>query len=135
MGQPDHILVVDDDDDVRDVIVSILREYHYRVSSVSGGASMRDFLETNDTVDCVILDAVMPGELSISLLAHLKERNNSVVIISGNPDSIKYAEDNGLQLLQKPFRAQELHSSVHTAIASGSTGSDRWMLVDQKREE
>jgi two-component system, OmpR family, response regulator len=122
MGQPEHILVVDDDDDVRNVIVSILQEYSYRVSSVSGGASMRDFLETGDTVDCVILDAVMPGEASASLLTHLKEHNIPAVIISGNPDAMNYAEDNGLQLLQKPFRAQDLHSSVRTAITSGKFG-------------
>ncbi len=40
-----HILVVDDDDVVRNAIVSMLQEYPYRVSSASGGAAMRDFLE------------------------------------------------------------------------------------------
>ena len=49
---------------------------------------MRDFLETGDTVDCVILDAVMPGEATASLLIYLKERGLPVIIISGNPDAI-----------------------------------------------
>jgi len=34
---------------------------------------MRDFLETGDTVDSVILDALMPGEVSASLALHLKK--------------------------------------------------------------
>jgi DNA-binding NtrC family response regulator len=122
MSQGKHILVVDDNDDVRDVIVNVLQKYHFRVSAASSGTHMRDFLETGDTVDCVILDALMPGEASASLALHLKERKISVVITSGNPDAIKYAADNGLQLLRKPFRSQELYSSVNTALASGEFG-------------
>jgi two-component system, OmpR family, response regulator len=61
MGQPKHILVVDDDRDVRDVLVEILQNDNYRVSSVANGAWMRDFLETDDAVDCVVIDTLMPG--------------------------------------------------------------------------
>lgn len=122
MGQPKHILVVDDDGDVRDVIIELLRNYHYRASGVSGGGSMRDFLNIDDSVDCVILDVLMPGEGSDSLALHLKERKIPVVVVSGSPDALKYAEDNGLQLLQKPFRSQELYSSVNAALASGEFG-------------
>ena len=66
-GQVKHILVVDDNGDVRDVIVDTLQEHNYRVSAATDGSVMRDFLETGDTVDCVILDALMPGEASASL--------------------------------------------------------------------
>jgi FixJ family two-component response regulator len=83
---------------------------------------MRDSLETRDTVDCVILDALMPGEASASLSLHLKERGISVVMISGSPDAMKYAMDNGLQLLRKPFHLQELYNAFNTALASGEFG-------------
>ena len=83
---------------------------------------MRDFLNTAASVDCVILDAVMPGEANISLALHLKEVGIPVVIISGSPDAMNYAADNGLQLLRKPFHSQELSSSVKTALASGEFG-------------
>jgi two-component system, OmpR family, response regulator len=122
MGQPKHILIVDDDGDVRDVIIEVLRNYGYRVGSAADGASMRDFIETGDPVDCVILDAFMPGEASISLAAYPKNRNIPVVVISGSPDAIAYAEENDLQLLKKPFRSQELYSAVAGALASGEFG-------------
>jgi two-component system OmpR family response regulator len=122
MSQAKHILVVDDDGDVRDVIVDVLRHYHYRVSSVSGGASMRDFLTTRDSVDCVILDALMPGEANISLLLHLKDVGIPVVVISGSPDAMERAEEYNLQLLRKPFHTQELYDAVNTALASGEFG-------------
>ena len=122
MSQSKHILVVDDNADVRDVIVDTLQEHSYRVSAASSGSMMRDFLETDDTVDCVILDALMPGEVSASLALHLKERGIPVVMISGSLDATKDAADNGLQLLRKPFRSQELYSAVNTALASGEFG-------------
>ena len=78
MGRLKHILVVDDNGDVRDVIVASLQIHNYRASSAPSGSVMRDFLETGDTVDCVILDALMPGEASASLALHLKERGISV---------------------------------------------------------
>jgi hypothetical protein len=43
-------------------------------------------------------------------------------MISGSPDAMKYAMDNGLQLLQKPFRSQELYSAVNIALAGGELG-------------
>jgi DNA-binding NtrC family response regulator len=122
MDGPRHILVVDDNDDVRDVIVTILEEHQYRVSTASGGFMMRDFLEADDTVDCVVLDALMPGEAGVSLALYLKERGTPVVMISGSPEVMKAAADNGQQLLPKPFRSQELYSAIHTALASGKRG-------------
>ena len=122
MDPPKHILVVDDDVDVRDVIVEILQSDNYRVSSASSGASMRDFLETANVVDCVVLDATMPGEGSISLALHLKGAGIPVVMISGSPEAMEYADKNRLQLLRKPFDAQELYDAVNTALASGDFG-------------
>jgi two-component system, OmpR family, response regulator len=122
MGHPKHILVVDDDGDVRNVIVEILKDHNYRVSSVADGASMVDFLEIGDAVDCVVLDAIMPGEPSISLALRLKETRIPVVMISGSYDAMQYAEKNDLQLLRKPFGTQELYNAINTALASGEFG-------------
>ena len=118
-GHSKHILVVDDNADVRDVIVDALQEHNFSVTGVPSGSMMRDFLETGDTVDCVILDVLMPGEASASLVLHLKERKIPFLLISGSFDAMKYAEDNGLQFLRKPFPSQELYSSVNTALTSG----------------
>jgi two-component system, OmpR family, response regulator len=117
MGPGKHILVVDDNEAVREVIASMLQEHHYCVSTASDGSEMRDFLETGDMVDCIILDALMPGEATPSLLLHLRQQNIPVVVISGSPDALEHVTDDGLQFLQKPFRSQELCSAVNTALA------------------
>ena len=67
----------------------------------------------------------MPGEASISLvlhLLHLKKVGLPVVVISGSHDAMEYAAENNLQLLRKPFHAQELYDAVNTALSSGEFG-------------
>ena len=122
MSDEEHILVVDDDSDVRDVLAEMLRAYRYRVSCALDGALMRDFLKGDDPVNTVVLDALMPGESSTTLALHAKELGLSVVMISGSLEAMKFAAENNLQLLEKPFRAQELVNAVGKAIASGEAG-------------
>jgi len=122
MSQPKHILVVDDNGDVRDAIVATLECYNFRVSHAANGSLMRDFLQTADPVDCVVLDALMPGEANISLVLHLKEVGLPVVVISGSPEAMERAEEDNFQLLRKPFHAQELNDAVNTALTSGEFG-------------
>ena len=103
-----HILVVDDDGDVRSVLVEILRDREYRVSSAVDGITMRRFLDGIDPVDAIVLDAAMPGEALATLALHAKDRGLPLVVVSGSPDDMQFALDNGLQLLEKPFKGQDL---------------------------
>jgi hypothetical protein len=96
---------------------------------------MRDFMETGDTVDCVILDALMPEEASASLALHLKERGIPVVMISGSPEAMKYAMDNGLQLLRESFRSQELTVPSTSRSPAVSSDSDHKATAELKKDE
>ncbi len=116
MSQPKHILVVDDNDDVRNVMIEMLQDRDYRVTAVADGASMRDVLKIDDGVDCVVLDVLLPGEDGVSLALQLKESGVPVVIISGGLDAVEYAEENNLQLLQKPFNTHQLYAAVNGAL-------------------
>ena len=124
MSQPKHILVVDDNGDVRDVIVAILESHNFRVSYAANGSLMRDFLQTADPVDCVVLDALMPGEAGISLALHLKDVGLPVVVISGSPEAMERAVEDDLQLLRKPFRAKELYDAINVALSGGSSDGE-----------
>jgi CheY-like chemotaxis protein len=75
MSATEHILVVDDDGDVRDVLVDILRDRGYRVSLAVDGPSMREFLQDDAPVDAVVLDAAMPGEASVRGSIEAQGRN------------------------------------------------------------
>jgi FixJ family two-component response regulator len=53
---------------------------------------------------------------------HLKKVGLPVVVISGSQDAMEHAAENNLQLLRKPFRAEELYNAVSTALSSGEFG-------------
>ena len=118
-----HILVVDDDGDVREVIVSVLVESGFVTTAATGGVAMRHILAVDALpIDAIVLDSVMPGEASADLAAHAKTLKIPVVMISGSHDSMQFADEHGLQLLHKPFRMAELVQAIEDAIASGQFG-------------
>ena len=122
MGHPKHILVVDDDADVRNVVADMLRERGHRVSAAIDGESMRDFLTRDVSFDAIVLDALMPGECSKDLALHAKELELPLIMISGSPEIMQFATENGLRLLEKPFRMSELFDALDQAIGSGKFG-------------
>jgi CheY-like chemotaxis protein len=72
---PKHILAVDDNESVRDVIALMLEEHGYRVTVASDGISMRETLQRDDPVDAIVLDALMPGEQSAALARHARPQH------------------------------------------------------------
>ena len=120
---PKHVLVVDDDRDVRDVLIEILNDNGFVASSADSGTAMRDFLNSEHIpVDAVVLDCMMPGETSAKLAIHAKQLRLPVVMISGSPEAIEFAEENELQILQKPFQINDLLNALQIAMASGKFG-------------
>ena len=55
-----HVLVVDDDGDVRDVMMSMLQDYGFVATAATDGVVMRDILAANAApIDAIVLDALM----------------------------------------------------------------------------
>jgi CheY-like chemotaxis protein len=117
-----HILVVDDHEAVREVLVAMLEDQGYRVTEANGGVSMREKLRQNVVYDAIILDALMPGEQSETLAFHARELGIRVVMISGSPEKLEFAQANRLQVLQKPFLNEELADALTEAFDSGEAG-------------
>jgi DNA-binding NtrC family response regulator len=120
--RPKHILLVEDYEPVREMTAAVLEDRGYRVSTVIDGATMREVLKKDDTVDAIVLDVLTPGEGGASLAQHAKELGIPVVMISGSPDAMRLAEDQGLQLVRKPFKIGELYAAIDKAFASGKFG-------------
>ena len=122
MVAPKHIVVAEDDADVRSILAAILRDAGYRVSTAGNGEAVRAIVARRDRIDLVVLDAVMPGERSRTLSAHLGDLRIFVVAMSDNPGAMRSAGKQGLQMLEKPFRAAALEEAVDAAFASGKYG-------------
>jgi len=60
MGNPDHILVVDDDRELRELLERYLAGSGYRITTVANGRQMREVLASH-RVDLIVLDLMLPG--------------------------------------------------------------------------
>ena len=107
-----HILVVDDDIRILQLINDYLNKNNFRVSTADNAKKAREKIE-NIEFDLIILDIMMPGESGLTLTNSLKKNNfkTPILLLSalGNPeDRIKGLEIGASDYLTKPFEPKEL---------------------------
>ena len=106
-----HILIVDDDDRIRELVKQYLEENNFIVSSASNACEAKKKLEIIK-FDILILDIMMPGESGLSLTKEVKKNNHTPIILLTAKDETK-DRIQGLELgaddyLGKPFEPKEL---------------------------
>ncbi len=114
-----HILVVDDDPDVRWITAEDLREIGYVVTEADSGRAALTYLERNDPCDLAVVDLAMPGlsGLDTVRLARRTRPNLKVLFSSGYADMSRFEGDIGSEvLLRKPFGPDTLAEAVRTAL-------------------
>lgn len=119
----EHILVVDDDAGLRELLQRYLAEQGYRVDAVADGVAMEQFLAGNDT-DLFILDLMLPGEDGLALARKLKTRGGQPIIMLSargeDVDRIVGLEVGADDYLAKPFNPRELLARVRAVLRRGS---------------
>jgi two-component system phosphate regulon response regulator OmpR len=114
-----HIVVVDDEEDLRTIVARYLLKHGYDVSEADGGAQLRAILSER-TVDLVVLDINMPGEDGLSLARYLRGQGPvGIVMLTGNSDPVDRVI--GLEIgaddyLAKPFDMRELLARVRAVL-------------------
>jgi PAS domain S-box-containing protein len=128
-GGDAKILVVEDSAAVRQVAVSHLRAFGYRVVEAASGREALEKLATDDTIDLLFTDVVMPGGMSGPQLAQAARKRRpdlKVLFTSGYAESaIGSAPHVGLDgnLLSKPYRKEELARKLRAVLDAGGPGS------------
>ncbi|HET7306429.1 MAG TPA: response regulator [Gammaproteobacteria bacterium] len=111
----DHILVVDDDAEIRTLLSTYLRNNGYRVSAAANGREMHELLEIA-APDLIVLDLMLPGEDGLSLCRDLRSRSNIPVIMltarGEEVDRILGLEMGADDYLPKPFNPRELLARI-----------------------
>ncbi|WP_430403602.1 response regulator [Hyphomonas sp.] len=113
MKDPAHILVVDDDDRIRDLLKRFLAREGYRVTTASDAVSARRMFSSME-FDLAILDVMMPGEDGLSLLAGMREgrqKETPVMLLTARDqasDRIAGLRTGADDYLPKPFEPEEL---------------------------
>jgi len=117
-----HILVVEDDRDIREAVVEVLEEEGYGVSTAGDGAqALRVLDESEQQPDLILLDLMMPNmngfEFRQHQLANAKHALIPVAVLTADGQALRKAEElhvNGL--VQKPVKIQPLLDTVERLV-------------------
>jgi len=119
MENQGHILVVDDDAEIRKLVAEYLTLHGYHASVARNGAEMRSALEA-ERPDLVVLDLMLPGEDGLSLCRDLRARSNLPVIMltarHEEIDRIIGIEMGADDYLGKPFNPRELLARIKSVL-------------------
>jgi two-component system OmpR family response regulator len=117
-GQP-HLLIVDDDADIRQLVSQFLEPHGFHVSAVADGPAMRRVL-AGSTVDLVILDLMLPEEDGLTLCRELRAGSQIPVIFltaaNSEADRVVGLEMGADDYLPKPFSTRELLARVRAVL-------------------
>ena len=106
-----HILVVDDDDRIRELVKQYLEENKFLVTTAKDALDAKKKIEIVK-FDILVLDIMMPGESGLSLTKEIKQNNPTPIILltakGGVKDRIKGLELGADDYLGKPFEPKEL---------------------------
>ncbi|WP_282268036.1 response regulator transcription factor [Stenotrophomonas sp. PS02298] len=117
---PTHLLVVDDDPDLRNLIADFLGQHGYSVATAESAAQMR-LAMNSQRPDLVVLDVMMPGEDGLSAMRQLVgERNAPPVImlsaLGSDTDRIIGLEVGADDYLSKPCNPRELLARIRARL-------------------
>jgi len=114
-----HILVIDDDPDVRELISEYLGNNDMRVSSGASGFDMFEMFD-RESIDLVLLDLKLPGEDGMQLARKLRERATvPIVFLTGRneeADRVMGLELGADDYITKPFSPRELLARVRAVL-------------------
>jgi two-component system OmpR family response regulator len=114
-----HILVVDDDREIRDLLSRFLRKHGFRVAAAAEGREMRKTLETG-RFDLIVLDLMMPGEDGLALCRWVRATSQVPVImltaVGEDTDRIIGLEMGADDYIAKPFNPRELLARIRAVL-------------------
>ncbi len=117
-----HILVVDDDTRLRELLKSFLSRNGFRVSTASHAAEARQRLQTLD-FDLIVLDVMMPGETGLAFAAELRRTDDVPILMLtamvDPKDRIAGLETGVDDYLGKPFEPRELLLRLQSILRRG----------------
>ena len=119
-----HILIVDDDFEIRELLKSFLAKHDFKVTSAKDGAELFNLLANKD-VDLIVLDLMLPGDDGLTLIKKIRTQNNVPIImltaVGEETDRIVGLEMGADDYMAKPFNPRELVARIRTVLRRGET--------------
>lgn len=147
--QADHILVVDDDNDIRLSLTRYLESHSFRVTAAANGDEVEDVIN-KARIDLMVLDIMMPGEDGLSICKRIHESHQlPIIFLTALADDVERIV--GLELgaddyVTKPFNPRELLARIKTVLRrsralpirsqhpKGQVTFDRWVFDTARKE-
>ena len=152
MDKAEHILVVDDHDEIRDLLGQYLTRHGLKVTLALDGVTMREQLEKHSDFDLIVLDLMMPGEDGLSLCRHVRAIDGPPIIMltamGEEADRIVGLEMGADDYIAKPFSPRELLARIKAVLrranrqnkqeekaeSSGRLRFESWVLDNNLRQ-
>jgi len=118
------VLLVDDDEEVAALVGEMLEHLGYEVTRTASASDALAALADGCTVDAVFSDVMMPGGMNgVELAREVRARGIPVLLTSGYADAAKQsAAAEGVQVLAKPYRLEDLATALHDVIDGAKAG-------------
>ena len=145
----EHILIIDDDRDIRKVLGEYLRQHGFRTSVAADGKEMDRVLATAN-VDLIVMDVMMPGEDGFTICGRLQQSGRiPIILLTARVESTDRVV--GLELgaddyVTKPFEPRELVARIKSVLrrsamlprsrqrSRGLVKFDRWRFDFTRKE-
>jgi DNA-binding response OmpR family regulator len=136
MSESGHILVVDDQQEICDLVREYLTDEGFRVSTANNGPELREEM-ARGPVDLVILDLVLRGEDGLQLARELRSGSDiGIIMLTGRGETVDRII--GLEMgaddyLSKPFHLRELLARVRSVLRRGAARASERAGVPRAR--
>lgn len=119
-----HILVCDDELDLREMVGKYLTKRKFRVTLAANGVELDDCLSQHDDIALIILDINMPGEDGLTVLRRLQDRHDlSVIMLTAADESVDRViglEFGADDYMGKPVDLRELEARIKAVLRRGA---------------
>jgi two-component system, OmpR family, response regulator len=122
-----HILVVDDDPRIRQMLTRYFEQEGYRISVAPDGPAMR--AQLNGSVDVILLDVIMPGDDGLTLAREIRANSDvGIIMLTGRDDVLDRVV--GLEVgaddyIAKPFHLREVMARVKSVLRRRGPRADQ----------
>jgi len=120
-----RILLVDDDQAVREVTAATLRSFGYEVLEAGSGGGALELLEREQELDLLLVDLAMPGMSGAELARKVQPKRPTlpILFVTGFADHTALAGISEAQVIGKPFLGNELIDKVRLTLSGAMPGS------------
>lgn len=119
MNTQTSVLIVDDDDELRELLCNYLHDFGFEATCVSSGVAMQAAMATKN-YDILLLDLMLPGEDGLSLCRHLRTTSDIPIIMltarGETADRVVGLELGADDYIIKPFDTRELVARIHSVL-------------------